>query len=195
MKVIFICGLGGDAGMTYVENLKTFCINRGYKFYVPRMPAFGEEVSYQKYKEAFEKTVCENKIENFDDVLVIAQSAGTNFAVKYFANNPTILKGYISCAGFYNGADKQITEETKNKLAVLESFYPTQEEYAKFKNLAFDKYSIYGGKDCFFTEQNLQQYADNIGAKSFFDKDGYHCTISENIKTHYLLHTVIEKYF
>ena len=35
---------------------------------------------------------------------------------------------------------------------------------------------------------------EQLGAK-FYDKDGVHCTISENITTHGLLHKVIEENF
>ena len=61
-----------------------------------------ETITYRKYVNRFEKLV---KCENIDlsETLLIAQSAGTNFAVKYFAKHPTNLKGYISVSGFSGG--------------------------------------------------------------------------------------------
>ena len=92
------------------------------------------------------------------------------------------------------GADQPLYRESQ-KLSALKSFYATDKEYEDFKNLNFSKFSIYGGKDCFFTKENLKNYARKIGAKEYFDKDGVHCTISENVKTHHLLHKVIKENF
>ncbi len=192
-NIVFICGLGGDAGMTYVPNLKLFCNKRNMRFYAPSMPSFEEGISYQKYVNNFEKFVEHEKI-NLEETLLIAQSAGTNFAVKYFSKHPFNFKGYISVSGFSKQPD-QLLSKNNQKLSVLESFYPTEKEYEIFKNLNFPKFSIYGGKDCFFTKENLKNYAIKIGAKEYFDQNGVHCTISENIKTHSLLHKVIEENF
>ncbi len=193
--VIFICGLGGDAGMTYAENLKAYCENRGLKFYAPHMPSFEDGITYEKYKKSFEKLIKDENIKNFEKVLIIGQSAGTNFTVKYCANNSLNIGGYISCAGFAKCADQNISDETRTKLSVLKTFYPTKAEFEMFKNMKFKKYSIYGGKDCLFTVDNLSMYAELIGAERFFDKNGVHGTISENVKTHKLLHKVIEEKF
>ena len=191
-NVVFICGLGGDAGMTYVKNLKIFCESKGMKFFAPHMPSFEEGISYEKYVKSFEVLVNKEKI-NLTKTLLIGQSAGTNFAVKYFANHPTNLKGYISVSGFSRQADRKGVDA--GKLSVLESFFPTNEEYFVFKALNFPKYSILGGEDCFFTIKNLKEYAARIGAKEYFDKNGVHCTISENVQTHNLLHKVIQENF
>ena len=192
MKVIFVCGLGGDAGMTYVKSLKILCEKKGFEFFAPSMPSFEERITYEKYVERFEKLVKKERID-LADVLLIGQSAGTNFAVKYFANHPTELKGYISVSGFSKGADRNLPEGALKKLSVIEGFRPTEKEYEVFKNFKFPKFSVFGGKDCFFTKENLEDYASLIGVKKFYDKDGVHCTISENITTHGLLHKVIEE--
>ncbi len=194
-EVIFICGLGGDVGMTYVPNLKKFCENKGYKFYAPSMPSFEDGITYDKYKKSFENLIKKEKIENFENVLLIGQSAGTNFVVKYLANKPLKIGGYVSCAGFSGCADQNISEDVKLRLSVVNTFFPTEDEYKRFKELPFKKYSIYGGKDCFFTLSNLEKYAEKIGAKKIYDKNGVHGTISENVKTHKLLHEIIEQYF
>ncbi len=193
--VIFICGLGGDAGMTYVQNLKKFCKDKGFNFYAPHMPSFDEGISYEKYKKSFENLLANESIKDFENVLIIAQSAGTNFIVKYVAQTPLNLGGYISCSGFSSKADMEIFSEIKTRLAVLNTFFPTEQEYEKFKKMPFKKFSIFGGKDCFFTVSNLSKYAELIGAEKFFDKNGVHCTISENVTTHKLLHNVIEQNF
>lgn len=193
--VIFICGLGGDAGMTYVQSLKDFCEKKGFNFYAPHMPSYEDVITYDKYKASFENLLKQQNIKDFENVLIIAQSAGTNFIVKYLANSPLNLGGYISCSGFSGEADRGLSKETKERLSVLNSFFPTEQEYKKFKEMNFKKYSIFGGKDCFFTTNNLSKYAELIGAEKIFDKNGVHCTISENVKTHKLLHSVIEQNF
>ncbi len=192
-NVIFVCGLGGDAGMTYVAELKNFCESKSMNFFAPKMPNFEDGITYQKYVESFENLLEHKKI-NLSETLVIGQSAGTNFAVKYFANHPTILSGYISVSGFSAKPDQPLFKNS-TKLSALESFYATDKEYEIFKNLLFPKFSIYGGKDCFFTKKNLKNYATKIGAKEYFDKNGVHCTIAENVRTHLLLHKVIEENF
>lgn len=194
-EVIFICGLGGDAGMTYVPELKRFCEERGVKFYAPHMPSFQEGITYDKYKKSFDNLIKEEKIKNFEKVLIVCQSAGTNFIVKYLANNPIKLGGYISCAGFSAGPDQAISDEIKSRLSVLNSFFPTESEYDKFRALPFKMYSIFGGRDCFFTYENLSNYAEKIGAEKIFDRDGLHGTIRENVTEHKLLHQVIEEKF
>lgn len=101
------------------------------------------------------------------------------------------IGGYISCAGFRFPPDRV----SLDKFSALKSFYPTNKQYEIFKNLPFKKYSIFGGKDCFFTTENLTKYADDIGSEKIFDKNGLHGTISENVKVHKLLHKVIEEKF
>lgn len=189
--VIFICGLGGDAGMTYVPSLREFCESKGYVFYTPHMPSFEEGITYAKYKKSFENLIKSENIANFENVLLIGQSAGTNFVVKYLAEKPMKIGGYISCAGFRFPPDKV----SLDKFSSLKSFYPTNKQYEIFKNLPFKKYSIFGGKDCFFTTENLSKYADDIGSEKIFDKNGLHGTISEDVKVHKLLHKVIEEKF
>lgn len=179
--------------MTYVESLKKFCHEKNMRFFAPTMPTFEEGITYQKYVDSFENLLKHEKID-LDDTLLIGQSAGTNFAVKYFAKHPTNLKGYISVSGFSGKPDQPLYKNSQ-KLSALESFYPNDEEFKIFKNLKFPKFSIFGGKDCFFTKENLENYAHKIGAKEYFDKNGVHCTISENIKTHLLLHKVIDENF
>ena len=112
MNFIFICGLGGDKGMTYVPNLKKFLEDNGHRFYAPHMPSFEDGITYDKYKESFEELIINEKLTDSSDIVIIAQSAGTNFMVKYFANNPINICGYISCAGFYSMVDKNPSKET-----------------------------------------------------------------------------------
>ena len=195
MKIIFICGLGGDAGMTYVDSLRSFCIEHGHQFYAPKMPSFEDGITYDKYKSSFNNLLESEKFSDFNDCIIIAQSAGTNFIVKYFSENPLNICGYISCAGFRNPADKKISNETKEKLKVLDTFYPSKADYKNFKKLKFKKFSIFGGKDCFFTKRNLKKYARAIGSVEVFDKNGLHGTISENVQTHSLLHKVLNQNF
>lgn len=192
MKFIFICGLNGD---TYTESLKEFCTNKGHEFFAPKMPTFNEGITYDKYKLALDKLIKEENITDFSDVIIIAQSAGTNFIVKYFATSPLNIHAYISCAGFYDFADRDISDDVRNRLKVLDTFFPTKEDYTKFKKLQFKKFSIIGGKDCFFTLKNLKKYATAINSTQIFDPNGVHGTHKENIKTHTLLHKVIEENF
>ena len=191
-NVVFICGAGGDAGMTYVTELKKFCEQKGYNFYAPHMPAFADGITYEKYKSSFEKT-CENL--DWSTTLIVCQSVGTNFIVKYFGTNPLDIAGYISVSGFSKDLDKPLPQETLDRLKILNDFRPSAEDYTKFKNTAFPKYSIYGGKDIFFTPGNLEGYADMIGSDKYFDENGVHCTISENVTKHELLHKVIDENF
>ncbi len=191
-NVVFVCGAGGDAGMTYVSELEKFCKSNGWKFYAPHMPGFVDGITYKKYEISFEE-VCKNI--DLSDTLIIAQSVGTNFVVKYFSDKKSPLAGYISVSGFSSELDKDVSKEVTERLKCLDGFKPNQEQFNIFKNLDFPKFSIYGGKDCFFTTKNLDDYANLIGSKKYFDKNGVHCTISENVRKHELLHKVIEDNF
>ncbi len=189
-NIIFVCGAGGAT--TYVAELRKFCEQNGFKFYVPSLPKFADGITYDKYKISFEYTY---KDLDLSKTAIICSSLGTNFIVKYMARNPLKIASYISVAGFSRKVDKDVSQETYQKLKLLDAFMPNLQEFKKFKSYRFPKYSIYGGKDCLFTIQNLETYADLIGAKKYYDKNGYHCTIKENVTKHELLHKVIEENF
>lgn len=100
-NVVFICGAGGDAGMTYVPKLKEFCEENGLHFFAPHMPSFEDGITYKKYEMSFENTA--KRIEP-QHTLVVAQSVGTNFFVKYFASNPGTWGGVYRRFRFFKTA-------------------------------------------------------------------------------------------
>jgi len=194
-NIIFICGAGGDKGATYAPALKEFCEKLGYKFYFPAMPGFDEEITYNKYSRSFENTL--NQIDETENTIVIAQSAGNWFFVKYLYEHDIRFHSFISCATAASVLDKPFESTVKDKLLdISKEFMPTISMFDKFRKLPFEnKVFLYGGKDRFFSRDAQEAWGSLIGAQKWFIEDMPHFTTSENIKEFKELHNLIQNNF
>lgn len=115
------------------------------------------------------------------DTIVLAQSVGTSFIVKYLAEKKAEIGCYISCAAPYNVTKfrKEIKDAAQRFVVAAKTFVPNKKEYSAFKSLPFKKYSFYSDNDCFFNQSNLEEYVKSVGSlgimlpnKNHFSVDG-----------------------
>ena len=190
--VMLLHGIGGNrTGKSddYFQYLDNECKKMGVNCVIPSMPRGAE---YETWREefnngGFDKSVC-------PETLVLAQSLGTQFFVKYLCEKAGKISGndevgaYISCAGMKHltkvrdvsdnlggSIDTSGNERAEEFLVkTVDSFKVSDKEYKCFKNFKFPKVSIYGGRDLFYSKDNLEAYADAIGAKKVFLKERGH---------------------
>ena len=162
-NIVIIHGIGGFHREKYFDHLKEMCENLGLKVYMPSFGGYKDGITYDMWKEKFDNEVLPYIGK---DTILVAQSMGTQFVVKYFAENKVNVGVYISTAGPYDIHD--IKPEMNEKAIAFEPvsiiFTPTDTEREIFKNLDFPKYSFYSDNDIFFSEENLSNYAKSIGS-------------------------------
>lgn len=155
-----IHGIGGLNREMYFPKTKAFLEKLGLQVFMPSLGGYRENTSYTLWKDYFDKNL---KGELGEDTIVIAQSVGTQFIVKYLCETGLKVGLYVSCCGprFIN---KCLFENTlRDKFAF--KFKLTKKEFEFFKNLDFPKHSFYSDNDNFFDIKNLEAYADAIGAE------------------------------
>lgn len=176
-KVVIIHGLGGPKE-TYFPHLSETCKKLGLEVLMPNLGSYHDEggTSYQIWKSKFDKEI----LPYLDtDTLVITNSLGTTFFVKYFAERKVQIGAYISCAGGYNPSEMRPTAPERiltNEIALrtLRSFVPQKEEFETVKNLDFPKYSFFSDNDRFFFQESLENYSKSIGSKPILIKGMSH---------------------
>ena len=159
-KVILIHGVGGIGKEKYFPATKKFLENLGLEVFMPSLGGYKENTSYESWSDFFDKNL---KHKFGKDTIVIAQSIGTQFLIKYLSKTNLELGLYISCCGprFMQACFGENNLRDK----VSTSFIPSDEEFETFKNLNFPKHSFYSDNDTFFNLENLESYADAIGAE------------------------------
>ena len=172
-NVIIIHGIGGLHREPYFNSLKLKCESLGMTVYMPSLGGYRDNTTYDMWKNYFDKNLL-SKIN--DKTLVIAQSMGTQFVVKYFAEKKINVGLYISLAAPGDILDirPEMSEKAKSFKPVSTQFKPTHQERLEFKNLPFKKYSFYSNNDTFFTMENLEDYIQSIGSEAIFVKDRAH---------------------
>ncbi len=177
-NIILIHGIGGLHRESYFEHLKQYCQNLGLYVFMPSLGGYKDGITYRTWKRIFDtqfKSVL-NK-----DTIVLAQSIGTQFIVKYLSETKQTIGCYISCAAPYNATvfRDEIKESAQRFIVAAKTFIPNEKEYQIFKTLPFKKFSFYSNNDCFFEQTNLEKYVNSIGAvgtllpnKSHFSVDG-----------------------
>lgn len=162
-NIVIVHGIGGLHREMYFEHLKGLCEDLGLDVYMPSMGGYRDGVTYDTWREKFDREILPYIGK---DTILVAQSMGTQFVVKYFAEKKINVGVYISTAGPYNILDIKESMQEKGKLfePVSTTFAPTDEEREIFRNLDFPKYSFYTDNDTFFEEDNLSNYAIAIGS-------------------------------
>lgn len=172
-KVVLIHGIGGVNREVYFPALKKYLENMGVEVFMPSLGGYKDGTTYSKWENHFDKEILPKLDKN---TIIVAQSMGTQFAVKYIAKRSPGIGLYISTAGPKNVLDMKPEIGEKREVYKLTSkqFVPTEDEFNKFKNLPFEKFSFYSNDDNFFNEQNLESYAEAIGATKCFLKNKSH---------------------
>ncbi len=184
-NLLLIHGIGGLHRETYFEHLKAYCENIGLNVVMPSLGGYRDGITYQTWKDLFDNNYKSllNK-----DTIVLAQSIGTQFIVKYLAENKLKVGAYISCAGPYDATEfrDEIKESAQRFVVAAKTFIPNEKEYKTFNNLPFKKYSFYSNNDCFFEQANLEKYVNAIGSigcllpnRSHFSVDGAPAELKE----------------
>lgn len=167
-KVVIIHGLGG-LKEKYFPHLAQACKDLGLEVFMPNLGSYHdpEGIDYEMWRQRFEDNLPFNLDE---DTIVIANSLGTQFVVKYIAENKVKIKAYISVSGARNITDMRATapERVLNAAPISAKFAPSDNEFETFKNLDFAKFSYFSDDDRFFVYENLEKYSKAIGSKPLF---------------------------
>ncbi len=177
-NIILIHGIGGLGKETYFEHLKKSCEAMGLNVFVPELGGYKDGITYETWQKIFDDKYIHllNK-----DTIILAQSMGTSFIVKYLAKNKLEVAHYISCAGPYNPTEfrNNVKESAIKFSSSAKTFMPSFCEYQVFKNLPFKKYSFYSNNDRFYEQSNLEKYSKEINSlpilvpnKSHFSGEG-----------------------
>ena len=177
-KVVLIHGIGGLGREIYFPSLKEYLENLGIEVFMPSLGGYKDKTTYPQWESCFDKEI----LPHLDsETIVVAQSMGTQFAVKYIAKRKPDIGLYISTAGPKNVLDMkpEIGEKREVYKVTACQFAPTESEFETFKNLPFEKFSFYSNNDNFFTQENLESYANAIGATKIFVKNKQHFNMEE----------------
>ncbi len=172
-KVVIIHGLGG-LKETYFPHLAETCKKLGLEVFMPNLGSYHDEggTSYEIWKNNFDKQI----LPHLDkETLVVANSLGPVFFVRYFAERKVQIGAYISCAGGYNPLEMNpsapqriVTNETAIK--TISTFVPQKKDFEIVKNLDFPKFSFFSDNDRFFLQENLENYSKAIGSEPILIK-------------------------
>jgi len=183
MNIILIHGTGGYKSESYFAWLKIECEKIGLNVFIPQMPGWRDGGTYEMWRDIFDKE-CGHLISK--ETIILAQSLGTRFAVKYLGEVNKEVKAYISCAGMYDMAKMRDTPENVLRIKDFElqipSFTVSKDEYKKFANFNFPKFSFYSDNDNFFEQSNLELYANSIDAKHILVKGKGHFSIFAGVR-------------
>ena len=174
-RVVIIHGIGGLSREPYFSHLKSFCEGLGLKVIMPDLGGYKQNINYNTWATYFDENI--RGILN-QETLIIAQSLGTAFSVKYLTENNLSVGAYISCAGAYKFDEMRPTAPERTKLfaPVAETFKTSPEQFEQFKNLGFPKYSLFSDNDLFFEQDNLEGYSKTIGSHPMLIKGkGHFC--------------------
>lgn len=173
-NIVLIHGVGGLGKEPFFPHLKTFCENLGLKVFMPKLGSYHDGITYGTWKRYFDENL--KPVLN-NETIVVAQSMGTQFAVKYLVENNLSVGLYISCAGPKQVLVQREDAPERGKLninPVAKYFVPSDAEFEIFKNLDFKKYSFFSDNDIWFEQQNLENYAEAIGAVKMFTRGKSH---------------------
>lgn len=182
-KVVLIHGIGGLEREPFFPHLKNFCESIGLNVFMPNLGNYRENIKYEDWAKYFDNNLLHILDKN---TIVVAQSIGTQFSVKYLSNKNIELGLYISCAGPRQILNQRENAPERGRLEinpVAKLFKPTDNEFNNFKNLRFQKYSFFSDNDMWFEQSNLENYADEIGSIKILTPG----------KSHYNEHEIFEE--
>lgn len=179
-NIILLHGIAGIKDGSYFYPLKEKFEKMGIKVYMPKFHGFREEgFSYNEWEDYFLK----NKNLFSDETIFVAQSLGTQFAVKFLSKHKLAVALYVSCAGAYDF--NNMREEILNADLMSQKakpFLPSSADFAYLKNADFAKYSLFTDNDTFFFQDNLEKYAEAIGAEPHLILGKAHFNVPAGVK-------------
>ena len=171
-KVIFIHGMSSTITAVFGKGVKNSLDKLQIKNYEPVFELH-PNISFQKWTNEMDKYR-----ELFDDDTVfVCHSLGTNFIIRYLADNKIKCKGIISVAG---GVVKS-KSEVPNELAYLYEFAPNDQEFAFCKQNVPYKYNIFNKDDHVWSLEQMHRYTKKLGAKAIELPYGKHFGRSSGI--------------
>lgn len=191
-NIVLIHGIAGIKDGSYFYPLKEKFEKMKINVYMPKFKGFREEgFAYQEWEDYFKANI---QLFN-DETILIAQSLGTQFAVRFLSKYKLGVALYVSCAGAYDF--KEMREEITNAKLMAEKakdFLPTQADFLYMKNAEFEKYSLFTDNDTFFYQDNLEKYSKEIGATPFLIKGKAHFNVPAGVKRLPELEDLIEEF-
>ena len=121
------------------------------------------------------------------DSIIISHSLGTQFIVKYLANNNINIDTYISVAGFINFEGREDLER------ILGPFAPTDEEFNKCIDLIANRYSVYSDNDELNGIEKLEGYADKLSAEKILVEGAGHFNPKSEVTKIEEINNIIKK--
>lgn len=163
-NIVIIHGIGGIEKEPYFPHLKMYCEKLGLRVFMPSLGSYRDDITYNDWSKYFDENILPylNK-----ETIVVAQSVGTQFIVKYLSQKNIKIGLYISCAGpkDINTLRADAPERSKNFSTSAKTFKPSTEEFENFKRLNFPKHSLFCDNDIFFSQDNLENYSKAIESK------------------------------
>ena len=172
-NIVVVHGIGGIEREPYFPHLKQTCQDLGLEVFMPSLGSYKDQVTYEMWKDYFDKNILPYIDKN---TIFVAQSLGTQFAIKYIVEKNLNIGAYISCAGPYNILDMRKTapERAFSFAPTSSLFKPTDAEFKMFKQKPFAKYSFFCDDDIFFEQSNLENYSKSINSTPIFIKGKGH---------------------
>ena len=166
-NIVIVHGIGGIEREPYFPHLKQTCQDLGLKVFMPSLGSYKDQVTYEMWKDYFDKNILPYIDQN---TIFVAQSLGTQFAIKYIVEKNLNIGTYISCAGPYNVLDikKTAPERAFSFAPIFGLFKPTDIEFKTFQH------SLFCDDDIFFEQSNLENYSKSINSTPIFIKGKGH---------------------
>ena len=172
-NIVIVHGIGGIEKEPYFPHLKETCEKLGLKVFMPSLGSYRDGISYEGWKAYFDKNILPYISEH---TIFVAQSIGTQFAIKYIIEKNLDVGAYISCAGprYVSNLRRTAPERAFSFGPISSSFKPTDEEFENFKQKSFPKFSLFCDDDIFFEQSNLEDYSKAINSTPIFIKGKGH---------------------
>ena len=172
-NIVVVHGVGGIERESYFPHLKQTCQDLGLQVFMPSLGGYKDQITYEMWRDYFDQNILPY-IDN--NTIFVAQSLGTQFAIKYIVERNLNISTYISCAGPYDvlAMKKNAPERAASFAPITKLFKPTDAEFEIFKQKPFVKYSLFSDDDIFFEQTNLETYSKFIGSTPIFIKGKGH---------------------
>lgn len=191
-NIVLIHGIAGVKDGSYFYPLKEKFEKWGIKVWMPKFHGYREEeFSYDEWEKYF----LDNRELFSGETILIAQSLGTQFAVKFLSKFKLSVALYVSCAGAYKfGEMREGIQNAKLMFDKARKFLPTAKDFEYIKSAAFSKYSLFTDNDTFFYQENLEKYAEAIGATPYLIPGKAHFNVPAGVKQLPELEELLEKF-
>ena len=172
-KVILIHGMACYLDECFGKGVKASLDNAKIPYYEPQFE-FHPNISYKKWCESMQ----DYRQYIDDDTIFVCHSLGTNFIIKYLAEQKLTCKAVIAVAGGVVSSKLEMPQ----KLAYLYEFCPTDKEFKYCQKAVPFRYNIFNKEDHIWTMQQLKRYADKLKAKPVELEYGGHFGRSSGVK-------------